>query len=206
MSVILWKSARLLWETLQTFLCFIIYSLSTLCAHFIPSWSDEFVQFLWIVQTFRSPTDLQRNQMLLMSLLVFHLILPQTHAVEALDRNEHNIKSSAIMNLRADSILQAFVVFWLALASLITATENYSFSLDISVGNNLRLPCLSTLVRHSDVNKLQYVPNLIIMANDTIIEQERWNAQQFSIHADDSSHLYFWQKWVYFIGLWICWL
>lgn len=45
--------------------------------------------------------------------------------------------------------------------------------LDISVQNNSRLQCLSTA---ATLKSLQYVPNLIIMANDTVIERERLNA------------------------------
>lgn len=45
--------------------------------------------------------------------------------------------------------------------------------LDNSVQNNSRLQCLSTA---ASLKRLQYVPNLIIMANGTIIERERLNA------------------------------
>lgn len=99
------------------------------------------------------------------------------------------------MTLRAESPLESFVIFWLTLAALVAVAEN-SITLKVLVGTvnvfsswwippletrrctePLRpLRCLSEvtsvrLCRH--MNKLRYVPDAIIMANDTIIERKR---------------------------------
>lgn len=69
--------------------------------HNIPARSDEFE---------RNCTDI-------------HAPSPLTYVVPMQDWKDHNIKSPAITTLRAESLFQAFVIFWLALAALITVAE-----------------------------------------------------------------------------------